>query len=198
MRIFRRLFLIFVGALALLYGYENVRINDAPETFTIEQIEREGVGGARYVVVTGAQATGRYGLVKLYSTSEPEKKYTTGAVVPLYSRQRLAESGGPELPATSLVYKLETVRGCVRDNNCGDAGPFDVRGVVKSGTLWPFDSDDFSDHYPRAGNFVYVADEVPTPKPLCLFFLLLGVALLALGLMPDRQFDKHVMSFRLR
>jgi len=198
MRIFRRLFLISVGAVALMYGYEKIRINDVPKTFTIEQVEREGVGDARYVVVTGAQATGRYGLVKLSSTSEPEKKYTTGAIVPLYSRQRLAGAGGGEPPATSLVYKMASNTGCVMENNCGHDGTFNVQGVVKSEWLTLFDSEDFPDHYPRAANFIYVTDETPTPKSLGLFFLLLGAALLGLGLMPGRQFDKHVMSFRLR
>jgi hypothetical protein len=191
-----RLVCIVAGAWIISYGVDGLSINTAPKYFTIEEVERNGVGDARYVVVTGAQSTGAHMEVQSYRTTDPDNKHTVGAAIPLYSGGTIASFRGAGPPPTSLLYKLEGMDGCLRNNTCGLAGTVEVRGVVRRLALWGVGTTDSLNEFSKGSNFIYVKEGVPMPRPIYLFIALAGCIIGALGFLPDRQFDKYVTGRR--
>ena len=131
MRLLIRLGCIVVGALMIAYGVDGLGINTEAKSFTIEEVETSGVGDARFVIVSGGESTGEHIAIKTYWPLDSSNKSTTGAVIPLFSRDRLAENGGSAQPPTSLLYSLEGTNGCLMDKSCGQATDVEVSVDLK-------------------------------------------------------------------
>jgi hypothetical protein len=186
-----------MGAWVISYGVDGWGISSTPKSFTMEEVERDGVGDARFITVQGAEATGDHVAVKSYTSIEPQKKYTTGAFLPLFSRERLAAAAGDkELPPTSMVYKLDgTTKGCLRDKSCEKGGPVFVRGIVQRRGLWGVTTDS-TPRFRQAANFILVVEDEPLPGPFYLLIAFGGGVLLLLGFLPKRHFGKYVTGTR--
>src|SRR5918995_213647 len=112
MKLLLRLGCIVGGAFAIAFAIDGLSINTEPKSFTIEEVETTGVGDARYVIVTGGASTGAHVAIKAYWSHDPATKYDTGAIIPVFSRDRLAENAAKEKPRTSLLYRVDGTDGC--------------------------------------------------------------------------------------
>jgi hypothetical protein len=183
-----RLFCIVGALMAIWYGVDRWVINPEPKVFTIEEVEKNGVGDARYIVVTGGATTGN-------RIEVSTNKTVIGAILPVFSQARLATGrNNPQLP-TSVLYSLEGTRGCLMDNSCDKPGPIEVKGVVEGNDFFST-SRSHSSSYPRAPNFIFVNEGEPPPRFISLLIFFGAGVLLMLGLLPTRLFNKYVRAVR--
>lgn len=178
----------------MAYAIDGLGINTDPKLFTIEEIETNGVGDARYIVVTGGESTGQHLAIKTYSSVDPANKYTTGAIIPVFSRSRLAENADSEQPPTSLLYSLQGTNGCLMDKTCGEPTAVSVKGVITHGD-WRSIGTSYRDvSYPRAANFIFVADGEPLGWGIYLLILVIGGIFVMLGFLPKHLFSQYVIG----
>ncbi len=190
-----RIFCIIGAVMAIWYGVDRWVINPEPIVFTIEEVEKNGVGDARYIVVTGGETTGNRIEVTTGWKGDPNNKTVIGAILPVFSQERLATGrNNPQLP-TSILYSLEGTRGCLMDNSCDKPGPVEVKGVVERSSLWSTSRSSTSS-YPRAPNFIFVNEGEPPPRFISVLIFFVAGVLFILGVLPQRLFDKYVRSVR--
>ncbi len=192
MRLLLRLACIIGGALAIAYAVDGLSINTEPRSFTIEEVETSGVGDARYVIVTGGESTGAHVAINTYLAGDSANKSTTGAIIPVFSRNRLAENADNARPPTSLLYSLEGTNGCLMDKTCGEATAVSVKGVIKHDDWSSIVTSYREVHYPRTPNFIFVADGEPMPWAIYLLIIGIGGIFLILGFLPTHLFSKYV------
>ena len=190
-----RLACLFAGACAILYGVDGMRINGVPKTLTIEEIERHGTGGARYINVVGGQSDGSYVVRETMND-----KTVMDVIYPVFSQERLASASAKTMPPVSLVFKAEHDTGCRKDTQCGKVGPVLVSGVVQGGPVWWLgrvtENSLESIRYPMAEHFVFVDEGPPSPAPVYLIVILVGAILLTLGFLRKESFGRYVLGRR--
>ena len=196
MRLLIRLGCILAGACAIAYGVDGLGINTVPKSFTIEEVESRGVGDTRFVIVTGAESNGEHIAVQAYRPLDSSQKSTIGAIIPLFSRHRLAQNAGSAQIGTSVLYSLEGTNGCLMNKTCGQPTTVYVRGVVKRGDWWGVGASYSDSNYPHAPNFIFVAEGEPLPEAVYLLIILSGGIFLLLGFLPKHLFSKYVTGTR--
>ena len=190
MTVLLRLIGLAVGAGLIWYGVDSLRINADPRSFTIEEIEQNGVPqGARFITVSGAQSNGDYFILEIQSN-----KAIKSVITPLFSSGRLQAAGKEKKTRTSLFYKTYPNLDCMTSKTCVQAGPVLVRGVVKQRGLFDLEASERismqNSGYPLADKFVFVEEEEPNPIAYYLY-LIAGVALIIASLLPKALYRKQ-------
>ena len=190
MTILLRLIGLAVAAGLIWYGVDSLRINSDPRSFTIEEIEQNGVPqGARFITVSGAQSNGEY-----FVLETQREKTVLNVITPLFSSARLQAAGKDKKTRTSLFYKTYPNLACMTSNDCVRAGPVLVRGVVKERGLFDLEASERismqNSGYPLADKFVFVEEEEPNPIAYYLY-LIAGVALIIASLLPKALYRKQ-------
>ena len=189
MTILLRLVALAVGAGLLWYGVDSLNINTDPVSFTMEEIENNGVPpDARFITVSGAQSNGDY------FTMELQKNQTVMSVLtPLFSGERLQAARNKKI-ATSLFYKSHPNLACMTSHDCVQAGPVLVRGVVKQGGVFdPTERNSIQNSgYPLADKFLFVEQDEPGANAIGNYlYLIAGVALILAAFLPKSLYQKQ-------
>lgn len=175
-----RVFLLLLSAFVTWLGFDMVRVSAAGtevHTVSIEAVERDGVGAARYLDITGGLTDGSYVYSYLESTGT-----VTEVIYPVASGDTWAGMFDGSPTTIHVLVRDDGIRGdCHRSDDCVQSGPADVRGVTRVGwnALDRETRELLEDvDYQIAGDVVFLdLGSAPASAGSGLLVLLLGVGL---------------------
>lgn len=135
----RKLILLVLASMLAYYGFDGLTINKDLVEYSMENIEKKGIGDDRFIKLTGAYPTGEY--VYHYDVENPN--VANKIIFPLVSKKvfdKIEEGKTSKFPVKVLVKRSSAKfkRNCVASNSCIDdviqqMDNYTVKGVVLPG-----------------------------------------------------------------
>ncbi len=159
-------------------------------TFTMEEVEQEGVGDADYVEITNAWRTG------YYEYAPPRKGEKAGAIqYPVVSQERMMQLDSNLVTRIAVVAWTQAYDpACVDKGTCATKGPATIKGIVRKIPRSKNKVKEFPENYDVSQYAVYVETD---RAPLEWFWHagLMGLAIL-LGVSTEYFYNRRQRKVR--